>query len=67
MLAQLADEYQGKFVLAKINTEEQQAIGAQIGIRSIPTLILFKNGAVEAQIMGAMPKSQLEEFLDTNL
>jgi thioredoxin 1 len=37
------------------------------GIRSIPTLMLFKDGAVQAQIMGAMPKSQLEEFLDTNL
>ena len=67
LLAKLVDEYQGRFVLVKINTEEQQAIAAQFGIRSIPTLMLFKDGAVQAQMMGAMPKSQLDEFLDTNL
>ena len=43
-LAKLADEYQGRFVLAKINTEEQQAIAAQFGIRSIPTVKLFVAG-----------------------
>jgi len=52
---------------AKLNTDEAQQVAARYGIRSIPTLILFKDGAVQAQIMGAMPKSQLEEFLDTNL
>ena len=67
VLAKLAGEYQGKFLLGKLNTEQQQEIAAQFGIRSIPTLILFKDGAVQAQMMGAMPKSQLEEFLDTNL
>ncbi len=67
VLAQLADEYQGKFVLAKINTEEQQAIAAQFGIRSIPTVKLFKNGAEVDQFAGALPAEQIRAFLDKHL
>lgn len=67
MLARLADEYQGRFILAKINTEEQQAIAAQFGIRSIPTVKLFKNGAPIDEFMGALPEQQIRDFLDKHL
>jgi len=53
--------------LAKVDTEAQPQLGAQFGIRSIPTLMLFKDGAVQAQKLGAMSKSQLNEFLESNL
>ena len=54
VLAKLVEEYRGRFVLAKINTEEQQAIAAQFGIRSIPTLVLFAGGREVARMSGAM-------------
>lgn len=66
-LAKLVDEYNGKFVLAKINTEEQQAIAAQFGIRSIPTVKLFKNGAPVDEFMGALPEDEIRGFLDKHL
>ncbi|MCB1923116.1 MAG: thioredoxin [Gammaproteobacteria bacterium] len=67
LLAKLVDEYGGRFVLAKINTEEQQAIAAQFGIRSIPTVKLFKNGAPVDEFMGALPEAQIRAFLDRHL
>ena len=71
MIAPLLDEVAGKYEeqldVVKLNVDENPNTAQKFGIRSIPTLILFKDGAVQAQIMGAMPKSQLEEFLDTNL
>ncbi len=67
MLAQLANEYQGKFVLAKINTEEQQAIASQFGIRSIPTVKLFKDGQEIDEFAGALPESEVRAFLDKHL
>ena len=53
--------------VVKLNVDDNPNTAQKFGIRSIPTLMLFKDGAVQAQKMGAMPKSQLEEFLDTNL
>ena len=50
LLARLVDEYRGRFILAKINTEEQQAIAAQFGIRSIPTVKLFRDGAAGRRV-----------------
>lgn len=67
ILAKLADEYQGRFILAKINTEEQQAIAGQFGIRSIPTVKLFRNGAPVDEFMGALPEAQIRAFLDRHL
>jgi len=67
ILAKLAAEYQGRFILAKINTEEQQAIAAQFGIRSIPTVKLFRNGAPIDEFMGALPEPQIRAFLDKHL
>lgn len=67
LLAKLADEYQGRFVLAKINTEEQQAIAAQFGIRSIPTVKLFRNGRPVDEFAGALPEAEVRAFLDRHL
>ena len=67
VLAQLAEEYQGKFLLAKINTEEQQAVAAQFGIRSIPTVKLFMDGAQVDEFAGALPEAEIRAFLDKHL
>ena len=67
LLDEMADKYEDKLDVVKLNVDENPNTAQKFGIRSIPTLILFKDGAVQAQMMGAMPKSQLEEFLDTNL
>ncbi len=67
LLARLVDEYQGRFLLAKLNTEEQQAIAAQFGIRSIPTVKLFKDGAPVDEFMGALPEADIRAFLDRHL
>jgi thioredoxin 1 len=67
LLDEVADKYEEKLDVVKLNVDENPNTAQKFGIRSIPTLILFKDGAVQAQVMGAMPKSQLEEFLDTNL
>ena len=67
LLDEVADKYEEQLDVVKLNVDENPNTAQKFGIRSIPTLILFKDGAVQAQVMGAMPKSQLEEFLDTNL
>lgn len=67
LLAKLADEYQGRFILAKINTEQQQAIAAQFGIRSIPTVKLFRDGKPVDEFAGALPESEIRAFLDRHL
>lgn len=67
LLDDVADGYKDKLTVAKINIDENPNVAARFGIRSIPTLILFKDGAPQAQKLGAMSKAQLEEFLDTNL
>ncbi len=67
ILARLADEYQGKFLLGKLNTEEQQEIAAQFGIRSIPTVKLFRNGQPVDEFMGALPEGAVREFLDQHV
>jgi putative thioredoxin len=67
ILARLAEEYEGKFLLAKLNTEEQQEIAAQFGIRSIPTCKLFRNGQPVDEFMGALPEQAVREFLDRHI
>lgn len=67
LLEEVADKYSDKLAVVKLNVDENPNTAQKFGIRSIPTLILFRDGAVQAQKMGAMPRSQLEEFLDTNL
>ena len=67
VLAKLADEYQGKFLLGKLNTEEQQEIAARFGIRSIPTVKLFRDGQPVDEFMGALPEQAVREFLDRHV
>lgn len=67
ILEEVAKDYGDKLQVAKINVDENQQVPAKFGIRGIPTLILFKNGAVAAQKVGALSKSQLTAFLDGNL
>jgi thioredoxin 1 len=67
ILDELAAEYKDKVRIAKLNIDENPQTPPKFGIRGIPTLILFKNGAVEAQKVGAVSKSQLTAFLDSNL
>jgi putative thioredoxin len=63
-LAKLADEYQGKFILAKVNTEEQQQLAAHFGIRSIPCVKLFLKGEMVDEFMGALPEAEVRSFID---
>ena len=67
LLEEVAVSHADKLAVVKLNVDENPNTAQKFGIRSIPTLILFKDGEVQAQKMGAMPKSQLDEFLDTNL
>jgi putative thioredoxin len=67
VLAKLAEEYQGKFLLGKLNTEEQQEIAAQFGIRSIPNVKLFRNGQPVDEFLGALPEKAVREFIDRNV
>ncbi|MBG7601890.1 MAG: thioredoxin [Gammaproteobacteria bacterium] len=67
MLAKLADEYQGAFLLAKINTEEQQELAGQFQIRSIPACKLFVNGQMADEFTGALPEEQIRAFLDKHI
>jgi thioredoxin 1 len=67
ILEEAADLYEDKIRIAKLNVDDNPVTSAKFGIRSIPTLFLFKNGTVAAQKIGAVTRSQLEAFLDTHL
>ena len=67
VLDDIATEYDGKLIIAKLNIDENQETPAKHGVRGIPTLMLFKNGNVEATKVGALSKSQLQAFLDASL
>ena len=67
ILEEVAKEYEGKLVIAKVDVDANQAVPAKFGIRGIPTLILFKNGEAAAQKVGAMAKGQLTQFIDSNI
>ena len=67
VLEEIAEEYAGKVKIAKLNIDENPATPPKYGIRGIPTLMLFKDGNVEATKVGAVSKSQLSTFLDSNL
>ncbi len=67
MLDEIATEYKDKVTIAKINIDENPKTPQRFNVRGIPTLILFKNGQVEGQKVGALRKSDLAAFLDTKL
>ena len=63
----MAQEYAGKLKVAKVNVDENQAIPAQYGIMSIPTLLLFKGGELKETIVGALPKGKIVEVVSKHL
>lgn len=67
VLEEVADDYDGKLKIAKLNIDDNPDTPPAYGIRGIPTLMLFKNGEVEATKVGAVSKSQLTAFIDSNL
>ncbi len=67
ILDEVAKEYEGRIKVAKLNIDEHQNTPPKYGIRGIPTLMLFKNGNVEATKVGALSKSQLTAFIDSNI
>ncbi len=67
ILEDVAKDYAGKLKVAKLNIDENQDTPPKYGIRGIPTLMLFKNGNVEATKVGALSKTQLTAFLDANM
>ena len=67
VLDEISRDYAGRVVVAKMNIDESRMTPSKFGVRAIPTLMLFKNGAVQAQKAGLVSKSQLAAFLDQNL
>lgn len=67
VIDEVAKEYAGKVSFAKMDVDSNQSTPAKFGIRGIPTLILFKNGAIVAQKVGALSKGQLTAFIDSNI
>ena len=67
VLDELAVEFAGKVKIVKINIDDNQATPAQFGVRSIPTLLLFKDGKPVASQVGALPKNQLAAFINQNI
>ena len=67
VLAEVAEEYRERLRVVKVNVEQEPQIARRWGVRSQPTLMLFKHGSVEAQKVGALSKSQLRAFIELNL
>jgi thioredoxin 1 len=67
ILEEIASEYGGKITVAKLNIDDNPQTPPKYGIRGIPTLMLFKDGNVEATKVGALSKSQLTAFIDSNI
>jgi thioredoxin 1 len=67
ILDQIANEYAGKLKVTKLNIDDNPATPPRYGIRGIPTLMIFKDGAVEATKVGALSKSQLTAFIDESI
>jgi len=67
ILDEVASEYSGRLKIAKLNIDENQGTPPKYGIRGIPTLMIFKNGNIEATKVGAVSKSQLTAFIDSNI
>ena len=65
VIEELAVDYDGKVKFGKLNVDDHNQVASEYGVRSIPTLLVFKNGAVVNQIVGAVPKERIAESLDT--
>ncbi len=67
ILDEIAQEYEGKITIGKLNVDENNETPPKYGIRGIPTLLLFKDGGVAATKVGALSKTQLKEFIEDNM
>lgn len=67
VLEEIAEEYAGKIKVAKLNIDQNEATAPKFGIRSIPTLMIFKDGAAEATKVGALSKSELTAFIEQSI
>lgn len=67
VLDEIATEYAGKLTVTKLNIDDNPATPQHYGVRGIPTLMIFKDGEVEATKVGALTKSQLADFIDSNI
>jgi putative thioredoxin len=67
VLELLVEEYAGRFALAKVNTDEQQPLAAQVGVRSLPTVVLFKDGNAVDHFVGVVPESHVRQLLEKHL
>ena len=67
VLEEIAEEYAGKLVVAKLNIDQNEATPPKFSVRGIPTLMIFKNGNVEGTKVGALSKSQLTAFIDSTI
>lgn len=66
IIEELAPSYEGKVVIAKMDVDQNSEVPQKLGITSIPTLLMFKGGQVVDRAIGAMPKAELQKFLDRN-
>jgi len=67
ILNDVADEYAGKLIVAKLNVDQNNVSPTKYGVRGIPTLLMFKGGELVATKVGALSKTQLKEFIDANI
>jgi thioredoxin 1 len=67
IVEQIGDDYEGRLKVGKVNVDDNPQVATQLGIRGIPTLILFKDGKAVEQIIGAVPKAHITEKIDKHL
>ena len=67
IVEELAPNYQGKAVITKMNVDDNPNVAQKLGVTSIPTLMMFKDGKIVDRVVGALPKGQLQAFIDRNL
>lgn len=67
VVTKLAEEFEGKFILAKVNVDDNQELAAQYNARSVPTVKIFRNGAIVDEFMGAQPESNIRKVLDNHI
>jgi thioredoxin 1 len=67
VLEELANDFDGKVRIAKVNVDDNQELAMQFGVQSIPTFIIFKDGKIADRMMGAMPKSAFQNFIQRNI
>lgn len=64
LLGKISEDYQGKIKFCKVNIQDHQSVAQEFGVRSIPTMLLFKNGEVQSKLIGLQPEKKIREALD---